>query len=104
MRDVIASFLTPTLQPAWTLFEETRMTKTGVVLRCTSLADVDQLGRRKPDWILVSEVHKEIAIVDLSHPSDVYQAQLLGSHKEAADISPSGGRPELLHLARLGGA
>jgi hypothetical protein len=52
----------------------------------------------------VSEVHKEIAIVDLSHPSDVYQAQLLGSHKEAAYISPSGGRPELLHLARLGGA
>ncbi len=55
------------------------MAKTGLVLRSTSLADVDQLGRRQPDCILVSEVHKKIAIVDLCRPSDVHQAQLLAA-------------------------
>ncbi len=55
------------------------MAKTGLVLRSTSLADVDQLGWRQPGWILVSEVHKKIAIVDMSRPSDVHQAQLLAA-------------------------
>ncbi len=56
------------------------MAKTGLVLRSTSLADVDQLGRQQPDWILVSEVHTKIAIiVDLGRPSDVHQAQLLAA-------------------------
>ncbi len=32
---------------------------------------------RQPDWILVSEEHKKIAIVDLCRPSDVHHAQLL---------------------------
>jgi hypothetical protein len=79
VRDVITSFLTSTLRPEWTLFEETRMAKTGIILRSSSLIDddVDQLGRRQPDWILVSTVHKRIAIVDLCHPSDIHQAQLL---------------------------
>jgi hypothetical protein len=54
------------------------MAKTGLVLRSASLADVDQLGRRQPDWILVSEVHKKIAI-QVVDPSDVHQAQLLAA-------------------------
>jgi hypothetical protein len=76
VRDVITSFLSSALRPAWTLFEEIRKAKTALV-HSTPLADVDQLGRRQPDWILVSEVHTNIAIVDLSCPSDVHQAQQL---------------------------
>ena len=78
VRDVITSFLISTLRPEWTLFEETRMEKTGLILRSSSLTadDVDQLGRRQPDWILVSKEAKRIAIIDLCRPSDVHQTQL----------------------------
>ncbi len=61
VHDVITSFLTSALRPTWTRMEKT-------VLRSTSRADVDQLGRRQPIWILVSEVHKKIATVDLNPP------------------------------------
>ncbi len=54
----------------------------------TSLADVDQLGRRQPDWILVSKVHKKIAIVDLSRPSDVHQTQLLAAIQKQQTYQP----------------
>jgi hypothetical protein len=75
---VITSFLTSTLRPEWTFFEETRMAKTGLILRSSSLTadDVDQLGRRQPDWILVPIEAKRIAIVDLCRPSDIHQTQL----------------------------
>ena len=76
-RNVITSFLTNTLGSEWTVFEETRMARTGLVLRPTPLATTDQLGRRQSDWILVSKTHKKIAIVDLCRPSDVHPAQLL---------------------------
>jgi hypothetical protein len=54
------------------------MAKTGLILRSSSLTadDVDQLGRRQPDWILVSKEAKRIAIIDLCRPSDVHQTQL----------------------------
>jgi len=75
---VITSFLTSTLRPEWILFEETRMAKTGLILRSSSLTadNVDQLGRRQPDWILVSKEAKRIAIIDLCRPSDIRQTQL----------------------------
>ncbi len=78
VRDVITSFLTSTLRLKWTLFEETRMAKTGLILRSSSLTDddVDHLGRRQPDWILVSKEAKRIAIIDLCRPSDIHQTQL----------------------------
>jgi hypothetical protein len=78
VRDVITSFLISTLRPGWTLFEETRMAKTGLILRSSSLTndDVDQLGRRQPDWILVSKEAKRIAIIELCHPSHIHQTQL----------------------------
>ena len=79
VRDVITSFLTSTLGSEWTVFEETRMAQTGLILRPTPQATIDQLGRRQPDWLLVSETHKKIAIVDLCRPSDVHPAQLLAA-------------------------
>jgi hypothetical protein len=67
----------------WKMFESTRMVKTGLVLtgllRPTSPTTIDQLGRRQPDWILVSEKDKKIAIIDLCRPSDVNNAQLLAA-------------------------
>jgi hypothetical protein len=61
------------------MFEETRMVKTGLILCPTSMTTIDQLGRRQPDWTLVSDEHKKIAIVDLCRPSDVHHAQLLAA-------------------------
>ncbi len=79
VRDVITSFFTSTLSPLWKMFEETRMVKTGLVLRPASLTEIDQLGRRQPDWIVISEEYRNIAIVDLCRPSDVNNAQLLAA-------------------------
>ena len=76
VRTVITSFLASTLGPEWTGFEETPMAQTGLTLRPTPLATVEQLGRRQPDWVLVSEGLKKIAIVDLNRPSDVHPGQL----------------------------
>ena len=81
VRNVITSFLTSTISPEWTLFEETRMAKTGLILRSSDSSsltadDVDQLGRRQPDWILLSKEAKRIAIIDLCRPSDIHQTQL----------------------------
>jgi hypothetical protein len=54
------------------------MAKTGLLLRSSTLTDddVDQLGRRQPEWILVSKEAKRIAIIDLCRPSDIHQTQL----------------------------
>ncbi len=77
MRVVITSFLSNTAGPEWTVYEETPMAKTGLVLRPTTMATVDQLGRRQPDWVLVSHELRRIAILDLCRPSDVLPSQLL---------------------------
>ncbi len=77
VRDVITSFFTSTLSPLWKMLGETRMVKTILVLRPTSLTEIDQadqLGRRQQVWILVSEEYKKIDIVDLCRPSDVNNA------------------------------
>ena len=79
VRDVVTSFFNSALGSKWTVFEETRMSKTGLVLQPTSLATVSELGRRQPDWVLASTVHKRIAIVDLCRPSDTSPAQLLAA-------------------------
>ena len=108
VRDVIISLLTFTLQSEWTLFEETRVANTRLALCSSSRTDndIDRLGRRQPDWILVSNEHKRIAIVDLCRPSDIHQTQLLAAaiRKQQAyqPLSTSGGRPELLYRVRVG--
>jgi hypothetical protein len=79
VRDVITSFLNSALRSKWTMFEETRMSRTGLVLQPTSSTTTNQLGRRQPDWVLVSETHKRIAIVNLCRPSDASPAQLLAA-------------------------
>ncbi len=81
MRDVITSLLSFTLRSEWTLFEEARVANTGLVLCSSSRTDndIDRLGRRQPDWILVSKQNKKITVVDLSSPSDIHQAQLLAA-------------------------
>ena len=79
VRDVVTSFLNSTLGSEWTMFEETRMSRTGLVLSSTSHATAEHWGRRQPDWVLVSPHHKRIAIVDLCRPSDVHPDQLLAA-------------------------
>ena len=79
VRAVITSFLHSILGPEWELLEETRIARTGLTLRSTPQATIDQLGRRQPDWVAISAVHKRIAIIDLCRPSDVHPAQLLAA-------------------------
>jgi hypothetical protein len=55
------------------------MVNTGLTLRSTPQVTAEQLGRRQPDWVLVSQHHKRIAVVDLCRPSDVHSAQLLAA-------------------------
>jgi hypothetical protein len=52
------------------------MAKTGLVLRPTDHATIEQIGRRQPDWLLVSTEFKRIAIPDLCRPSDVLPIQI----------------------------
>ena len=78
VRDVITSFLESALDTEWALFEETRMENTGLTLRPTPQFTAEQWGRKQPDWVLVSQQRKRIAIVvDLCRPSDVHPAKLL---------------------------
>ncbi len=74
---VITFFLASTQGSEWTGFEENPMERKGLTHRPTALATVEQLGRRQPDWVLVSEELKKIAIVDLNRPSYVHPGQLL---------------------------
>ena len=76
---MVTSFLNSTLGAEWTMYEETRMSKTGLILSSTPQATAEQWGRRQPDWVLVSQHHKRIAIVDLCRPSDVHPDQLLAA-------------------------
>ena len=43
----------------------------------SQLGREDDLGRLQPDWVIVSEAHKKLAIVDLCRPTDVHPDQLL---------------------------
>jgi hypothetical protein len=52
------------------------MAKTGLLLRPTDCSTIEQIGRRQPDWLLISEECKRIAIPDLCRPSDVFLPQL----------------------------
>ena len=49
VRDVVTSFLSSNLGSEWTMFEETRMSSTGLILFSTSQATAEQWGRRQPD-------------------------------------------------------
>jgi hypothetical protein len=77
VRVVITSFLSNTVGPEWTVYEQVPMARTGLLLCPTTMATVDQLGRRQPDWVLVSHELKRIATLDLCRPSDVLPSQLL---------------------------
>lgn len=55
------------------------MSNTGLILCSTPQATAEQWGRRQPDWVLVSQHHKRIAIADLHRPSDVHPAQLFAA-------------------------
>ena len=91
VRQTITSFLLQTEGPNWTLFEEVRMGQLGLMQRPVSSSRVahalnrspdasgrgDDLGSWQPDWVIVSEVHKKPAKVDLCRPADVHQDQLL---------------------------
>ncbi len=78
---MITSFLSNTVGPERTVHEETPMARTGLVLRPIILAIVDQLGRRQPDWVLMSHELKRIAILDPCRPSDVLLSQRLMAAK-----------------------
>ncbi len=79
MQDVFTSFLNNALGPKWTVFEETWMLLTGLVLQSTSSTTADEFGLQQQDWVLVLESHKRIAIVDLCLPSDTSPSQLLAA-------------------------
>jgi hypothetical protein len=55
------------------------MSSTGLIPCSTSQATAEQWGRRQLDWVLVSQCHKRIAILDLCSPSDVHPAQLFAA-------------------------
>jgi hypothetical protein len=65
----------------WKMYEETAMAKTGLVLRPTDHATIEQIGTRQLDWLLVSGELKRIAIPDLCRPSDISPSQLLAVAK-----------------------
>ena len=55
------------------------MSNTGLTLRPTPQLSAEQWGLLQPDWVLVSQQHKRIAVVDLCRQSDVHPAQLLAA-------------------------
>ncbi len=65
------------------MYEETPMTKTGLVLSPTDRATIEQtrIGMQQPDWLLISGELKLIAIPDLRRPSDVLLSQLQAAAK-----------------------
>ena len=107
VRQAINYFLRQTVGPNWIVFEEVRMGQLGLTLRPVLASRVahalnrspdafgreDDLGRWQPDWVIVSEVHKELAIVDLCRPTDVLLDQLLveGGLQTAEVQCPRGG-------------
>jgi len=90
VRRVITTFLARNIGHRWKMFEEKSLKSTGLVLRPVSATSIararsqptadpnseQDLGRWQPDWILVSDELKKIAILDLCRPSDVHPAQL----------------------------
>ncbi len=51
------------------------MAKKGLVLRPTDRTTTEQIGRRQPDWLLISSEVKRNAIPDLCRPSDILPSQ-----------------------------
>ena len=87
-RQTTTSFPWQTVGPNWKVFEKVRMSQLGLTLRPVPASRVanrnpdasgreDDLGRWQPDWVISSEVHKKLAIVDLCRPADVHPDQLL---------------------------
>jgi hypothetical protein len=74
--NVITSFLSTHVGPQWKMYDETQMAKTGLLLSPTDHATIEQIGRRQPDWLLISDEFKRIAIPDLCRPSNVLPPQL----------------------------
>jgi hypothetical protein len=92
--------LSPTLRvSALNLDRLERQPTTGLILLSSSRtdSDVDRLGRRQPDWILVSKEHNCRFVSPLRHTPDPI---ISCSHTKAAGMSTSGGRLALLHLVR----
>ncbi len=83
--DVFTCFLNSALGSKWTVFEETWMSLTGLVLQSTFSATADELGLQQQDRVLVSESLQRIAIVDLCLPSDTSPAQLLAAAMRKQD-------------------
>jgi hypothetical protein len=79
MWQVVFSFLTWCVGPNWSVFEEQLMGNIGLNLSKVSAAVVASAGktpvadsvgecdlqRWQPDWVSISYVHKQIAIIDL---------------------------------------
>ena len=92
LRLVVASSLKCALSDDWMLHEETPLAATGLQLLPVAMAEVlpagverasplavqdtTDLGRWQPDFILVSQEHKRIAVLELTRPSDMTSAQL----------------------------
>ena len=97
----ITSFLTPLVGPQWKIYEESPMSRMGLILRPVSVVraaqSLDQnpdpgdsletmrdLGRWQPDWVFVSAQYKRIALVDLCRSANGLSNQLTaaGSRKQ----------------------
>ena len=96
VRIVITSFLNSTLGANWEIFEETRMSKTGLKICSTPQATAEQWGRRQPDWVLVSQHHKRIAIVDLPSVRRTPRSAARGSYAKTTDVLTTSRSAELL--------
>jgi hypothetical protein len=55
VRNVITSFRSTHVGPMWKMYEETPMAKTGLLLRPSDRATIEQIGRRQQDWLLISD-------------------------------------------------
>ena len=101
VRNVITSFFTPLVGPQWRMYEETSMSRTGLILRPVSAVRIAQalgrspdpgdspdtmldLGRWQPDWVFVSTQHQRIALVDLCRSADglLDQLRAAGTRKQ----------------------
>ena len=97
IRAQLSSSLRKALSSGWRCLEETPLSATGLQLRRVPTALVQQsgrtvrsadidigsmaLGRWRPDFVLVSDLHHRIAILELCRPSDVRIERLLEAYK-----------------------
>ena len=92
LRSNIAANLKDSLLDDWVLLEETPLIATGLQLQPVSAAtivsasrdavtlptdqDLLDLGRWQPDFVLISQERKRIALLELTRPSDILTTQL----------------------------